>query len=140
VSDLMLQVMALQWFQLTEFAKFIAEEFPGAPLAHDPERTTRRYLLYFHEMTEESWREVEQYRAAHPEVMQIPASPPSADVPEFEISSVAMQWRMCFGFAAQFTAYAESLTDTYLRDHHGLSGPEWEHVRGFIDGQEEFQR
>lgn len=129
---------AAQYQQLTDFALFLQAQ---SRLRESPEQDAARYLRYFHGFTPEKWKAVAEFHASkcHPATGKIPlpAQHPSEDVPEYEISGVAMQFRFLFAFAAQYTVHAAEVVSVFLKDHHGYNADEWDDVLAFLESQEE---
>lgn len=138
MSPMELEVLVFQWRDLTRFAAFGAERFwmnASFIKRGEYEGGAGRYLRYFHGLTDQRWAEVEAFSHANPGLAEGQITF-ADEVPEYAASSVAMQWRLLFGFAAQYTMYAADEAEAYLRDKHELSDADWEISHDFLRGQE----
>lgn len=141
LSLLELQVAVLQWRDLTRFARFgqSRQWFNASLYAPDGvEQATARFLLYHHGFSTEAWEQITAYAQANPDLEAAPVVF-TPDVPEYAASSVAMQWRLLFAFAAQFTLHAASEAAAYLCRKHGLTPDQWEMSHDFLLAQENWQ-
>ena len=135
LSDLEKGTIAVQWRQLETFA----QRLPFA-WGEEPAQEAARYLRYHHDLNQEEWQAVERFRREHAREVETAASTIEADTElSYQVSGIAMQWCLLFGFAAQYTRRAAQEAAAFLRDWHRLSAGEWEQVESFLQGQEEQQ-
>ena len=124
-----LWMAAYQWQTLTRFAGGMTALFPGANAADE----AGRYLRYHHGLDAGQWQAVEAFaRENRPalEGAEIDARAGRfADVEtlddrtRFDASGIAQEFRLLFGFAAQFTVEAAEVAHLFLIKWHNLLKP-----------------
>lgn len=140
---------AYQWQILTNFAG----ELASYPVTYDDnaddkaarhrrrQEIAARYLRYYHDLTPEQWQEVEAFardnraKLENAEIGRF-AALETPDETGFSASIVGQEYRLLFGFAAQFTIHAEGRTQEFLENHHCLGELEREAIAGFLADQE----
>ena len=145
LPDATLWMAAYQWQMLTRFAGELPRLFPSANTATE----AGRFLRYHHGFEADEWAQIEAFarnKRAELEGAEIDdrtgrfASPGYDDGTGYDASSVGQQFRLLFGFAAQFTTDAGDVAEEHLRKQHRLGQAEWEAVEAFLAGQEYYRK
>ena len=144
LSDTTLWMAAYQWQMLTRFAGELSSLFPSANAATE----AGRYLRYHHGFEADEWAQVEAFARDNRDKLEGAeiddrtgrfAAPGYDDGTGYDASGVGQQFRLLFGFAAQFTIDAGEVAEEHLRKQHRLGQAEWDAVEAFLANQEYYR-
>lgn len=135
-----LLIAFFEWEVLTRFAQ---ATFAFMPPGETAKFEAARYTRYSNALTPSEWKQVqafaqenqavfergdiEGYVAQHSDEVYS-----TADGITFDAEGIGQLWRLLFGFAAQYSRYAERLAGEYLRGTRSLTEARWQEVDALL--------
>lgn len=140
LAEDVLLIAAYEWDVLTRFAQ---ATFAFMPPGETAKYEAARYARYSNALTHSEWkqvqafaqdkqavlerRDIEGYVARHSDEVYS-----TADGITFDTEGIGQLWRLLFGFAAQYSRYAERLAGEYLRETRSLTEAQWQEVDALL--------